>query len=358
MQGTVRVWGKLARIRSCRHYSVPSATAIHANLDPFTEILKTFDAPIRYAVAYGSAVFPQKETKKENSMIDFIFGVTHPEHWHSLNIRQHRHHYSVVANLGSRTVAVLQERFGAGLYYNPDVTVNGVRIKYGVISMETLLQDLKYWETLYVAGRMQKPLAVLRDDARVSLANQQNLRNAVRTALLLLPHEFTEEDLFLTIVALSYHGDFRMSVGENPRKVYNIVHGQFSQLQDLYKPVVENLPNVSYAYDDKLQQDEDVKLKGIMLQQLPPRFLDRIRHHHRWYLSRAGLQNQAPQGEPDFSRSIAESPELSLYTQKALAETIWWPALTQSIKGILTGGLSRSWQYVLAKMKKRYGKSK
>ena len=48
-------------------------------------------------------------------------------------------------------------------------------------------------------------------------------------------------------------GDFRMTVGENPRKVYNIVQGQLSQLQNLYRPVIDHLPNVAYAYDDKLQ---------------------------------------------------------------------------------------------------------
>ncbi|TPX48791.1 phosphatidate cytidylyltransferase [Synchytrium endobioticum] len=337
----------------CKRSHTTGPAFLQGHPDPFLRVISAFDAPIRYAIAYGSGVFPQQGQKKENSMIDFIFGVTHPEHWHSLNIRQNPQHYSFLSAFGSRSIAILQERVGAGLYYNPDVNVNGMNIKYGVISMEGLLQDLKCWETLYVAGRMQKPTLVLRDDARVKLANEQNLRNAVRAALLLLPHEFTEEDLFLTIVALSYHGDFRMRVGENPRKVYNIVHGQLPQLQDLYRPVVEHLPNVVYFCDDKLQQDDDVKLRALMLQQLPKGFFERIGHHHRWYLSRVGYQNNAPQEESAFSQSIVESPEIALYTQKALAETIRWPALSQSLKGILTAGLVRSWQYVLAKLKKR-----
>ena len=85
-------------------------------------------------------------------------------------------------------------------------------------------------------------------------------------------------------------------------------------------------------------------------------------------------------GEPNFSQSIAQSPEVALYAQKgrdsvtrvihpqtsalrlyqntlvALVETIRWPALTQSIKGLLTGGIVRSWNYVLAKLRKASSK--
>lgn len=72
------------------------------------------------------------------------------------------------------------------------------------------MSDLTNWNTFYLAGRLQKPTVVIRDDARVYLANQNNLRNAVCIALLNLPQQFSEEDLFLEIAGLSYKGDFRM----------------------------------------------------------------------------------------------------------------------------------------------------
>lgn len=34
-------------------------------------------------------------------------------------------------------------------------------IKYGVIAVEDLVHDLRTWSTLYVSGRMQKPVRTL-----------------------------------------------------------------------------------------------------------------------------------------------------------------------------------------------------
>ena len=54
----------------------------------------------------------------------------------------------------------------------------------------------------------------MRDDPRVHLANQENLTNALRVALLILPEQFTLETLFLTIAGLSYHGTLFFAVND------------------------------------------------------------------------------------------------------------------------------------------------
>ena len=136
------------------------------------QILWQFRAPIRYAFAYGSGVFPQSKPGRPFSsssatsihpkpppavvkaqggtpkVIDFIFGVSHTQHWHSLNLTQHRDHYSALGSLGSGAVSAVQDKWGAGVYFNPYVTVNGTLIKYGVVNLDTLCTDLSEWSTL------------------------------------------------------------------------------------------------------------------------------------------------------------------------------------------------------------------
>jgi translocator assembly and maintenance protein 41 len=59
-------------------------------------------------------------------MVDFIFAVSHPQHWHSLNLQANPHHYSFLGRLGSKVVSTVQDRYGAGVYFNPYVEVNGM----------------------------------------------------------------------------------------------------------------------------------------------------------------------------------------------------------------------------------------
>ncbi|KAJ3186557.1 Mitochondrial translocator assembly and maintenance protein 41 [Gaertneriomyces sp. JEL0708] len=329
--------------------------------DLLQAVVHDFHAPIRFAVAYGSGVFPQKgynyqksqPGSKEGPMVDFIFGVTHPAHWHSLNIRQNRHHYSSLALLGSGVISRVQEQTGAGIYFNPDVDVAGMRIKYGVVSMDTLIRDLSDWETLYLAGRLSKPVKILRDDARVTIANRKNQRSTLRTALLLLPQEFSEEDLFLTIAGLSYRGDFRMTVGENPHKLYNMVSTQMDLFREIYKPIIEDLPNVTYTAPDTIQQDTDLRLQAALLQKLPKTLYNKIHQHHRWYLSNHGERiKMLDVEEPGLSQSIAASPDLPRYTEKSIVEIVKWPAMAQAIKGVFTAGIGRAVTYAVAKLKK------
>ena len=64
-------------------------------------------------------------------------------------------------------------------------------IKYGVIGTQLLYDDLQYWDSLYIAGRMQKPVLMLKDYAKLPMARKNNLDSAVTMALLLLPERFT-----------------------------------------------------------------------------------------------------------------------------------------------------------------------
>ena len=364
------------------------------------QILWKFRAPIRYAFAYGSGVFPQTSSSSQSSsklhpnpspaistvqkgngkMIDFIFGVSYTQHWHSMNLQHHRDHYSAVGSLGSAFVSRIQDHWGAGVYFNPYVTVNGTLIKYGVVNLDTLCRDLSTWDTLYLAGRLQKPVKILRDDPRVRLANQVNLISAVRTALLLLPPTFTEQDLYKTITGISFLGDPRMSLGaENLNKVSNIVEHQLPNFRRLYAPLIENLPNVSFLdprssspafFDDldanaTLAQDMDPVKRGNMVRRLPKNFREKLyfQYQSKYQIPRLEfnkMMDQANDEDPSrikrkqggpFEQKIAGDEQVSLNKEvsAAIAKVIKWPSWSQSTKGPVTAGFRNAWRYSMEK---------
>lgn len=109
-----------------RNQLLPVPSSTRALLE---RIVGSFNAPIRYAFAYGSGVFGQagyEQGNKDSPMLDFVFAVTHPDHWHSMNLHQHPGHYPLHARaLGSSYVATVQE-LGPGLWFNTFVPMHGV----------------------------------------------------------------------------------------------------------------------------------------------------------------------------------------------------------------------------------------
>ncbi|KAF7515371.1 hypothetical protein PCG10_003363 [Penicillium crustosum] len=362
-------------------------------------ILWQFKAPIRYAFAYGSGVFPQNGSgapssslhpsaptaiqnmqKGSGKMIDFIFGVSYSQHWHDINLHQHRDHYSGLGSLGSYTVSQVQDRFGAGVYFHPYITVNGTMIKYGVVNLDTLCRDLTQWDTMYLAGRLQKPVKILRDHPKVRLANQMNLLSALRVALLLLPERFSEFELYSTIAGMSYMGDLRMALpAEDPSKVRNIVSGQMAHFRRLYAPLIENLPNVTFqdprcSNDDwiddpnailAMAQDMDPVMRGNMVRRLPESFRQKLyfQYQSRFGIPRADFNKMVqeskdsdevlrrPQGG-SFERRIAGDDHLQEEVAKSIEKTIRWPSTVQTIKAPFTAGLGKSWTYIMEKRDK------
>lgn len=370
-------------------------------------MLRQFSAPIVYCFAYGSGVFPQENAKQSITeagfravhpkppealvksqkgspkMIDFIFGVTHIQHWHSINMKQHRDHYSGIASLGSGLVTNVQ-RWGAGVYFNPYVEVNGMLIKYGVTSIDNLVKDLSTWDSLYLAGRLQKPVKILRDHPRVRLANQHNLLSAVRTAMLLLPTDFTEAQLYSTIAGLSYLGDPRMALPtENKSKVTNIVDNNIVHFRRLYAPLIKTLPNIDFTtscrLDDEdwvlnpkannqLQQDMDPVKRSNMVRRLPTKFRERLyfQYQKKFSMPRGEFNKMMESSSDDESvsirrrqggeferRIVADDPaQLRDIVRTVIKQTVNWPSTVTSMKGLLTGGWSRTIRYLGEKFAK------
>ncbi|KAI8935294.1 hypothetical protein NX059_007882 [Plenodomus lindquistii] len=370
-------------------------------------ILRKFP-PITYAFAYGSGVFPQSAAtasrttqsphpnppeailnwqKGGGKMIDFILMPRFSQHFHSLNLREHRDHYSFLGSLGSGVISHIQDKYGAGAYFNPYVVVNGTMIKYAVVNYETLHRDLSEWDTLYFAGRLHKPCKILIEEPNIRVANQRNLLSAVRCSLLLLPETFTEKELYSTITGLSYQGDPRMSYGgENPKKISNIVTHQLRNFRLLYHDLLMSLPNVRYADDQaiakpdwvdntdldlKLSQDLDPDRLANMVRRLPKKFREKVYFQYRGKFGISGREYQdmlqankdevtsgilKKQVAGDFDKRIAAEKDLPDMVTKAINQTVKWPATVQSLKGLLSAGPIRSWQYM--KEKREKGKMK
>ncbi len=79
----------------------------------------------------------------------------------------------------------------------------------------------------------------LPDDLKIAIS--KNLRSALAFSILLLPQTFSEEDLYETIAGLSFMGDYRVGLAENPNKVRNIVFSgnNVEHFRSLYHDSIE-----------------------------------------------------------------------------------------------------------------------
>lgn len=308
----------------------------------FAHAVKQFPEGIEGAFAYGSGVFQQKNNKpsKEN-MVDLILIVKDPILWHQANLAEHPAHYSFIKHLGPSFIANLQCSYGAHVYFNTLVEFEGRMIKYGVISVSDFLHDLRDWSTLYISGRLHKPVLKTEEFINGSLKNafKKNLANAVTTSLLMLPEEFEERDLYLTITGLSYLGDFRMIFGEDKNKVKNIVLPNMDYFKLLYKETVEKIPNMNISRS-RCFQDCSPKARLETLNSLPLTLKRKLLNY-----SKAEIF--------DPSSMLLKNPSLcSALVAKSVGSIVRYPSITQSVKGIMTAGFKKSVFYSLAKIQK------
>ena len=66
-------------------------------------------------------------------------------------------------------------------------------VKYGTVSTSALIRDLWTWDSMFMAGRLHKPVLYLAEDALINEAMSANLDSALAAALLFLPARFTSQ---------------------------------------------------------------------------------------------------------------------------------------------------------------------
>ena len=295
-----------------------------------------------HAFGYGSGCFAQNPTPTPPPMLDLILSTPNPHQFHAQNLISHPHHYtSLMHFLGPTTITALQRDFGASCWFNPLVSITPKNhqprtIKYGVVHEDDLVLDLKTWSSLYLAGRMMKPIGGVRESDRVREAMNCNFRSATAAGLLLLLGDTNRskidfDELFGSIANISYAGDVRMKVGgEDPNKVNKLVtsEGQRERFVEIYRPWLIELEKRGVGAVDfeegaiRLENSDGCREELI-----------------RWL----------PEGIAKKLKS--EKFELNLF-ESLLGEIVFSSSLKQSCKGVLTAGVMRSAVYAGAKFRK------
>lgn len=276
--------------------------------------------------------------------------INDPVQWHRDNRIRNADHYSTLFPMTDTTIAWIQS-LGAGMWYNALVPMGITKfpkrmMKYGVISKTKLLEDLSTWSSVYIAGRLHKPVQYLMKNKEIEAMIEENKRLALMVTLSLLPRVFREVDLYLKLASLSYIGDPRMVIGENPKKVVNLVTPIVSVYRDLYKSTLAeiglstNLKLLTEHGQDGLHtvytQDVSRSTRWSMALQFPLT-LRRI----LFIRGRARISKRLPPSKTAI--------------RTALASIVTKSAVPQSAKGMLTVGIAKVSQYLFAKMMKRFG---
>ncbi|KAI3988582.1 hypothetical protein MKX01_011479 [Papaver californicum] len=299
--------------------------------------------PVEFCCSYRSSLLPNNNDK--STMVDYIIGVSDPLRWHDRNLKMNRNHYAswMMQFGGAKVITGVAERIGVGVHYNPYVTWEDRMVKYGVVRMHNLVQDLLNWESFYLSGRLQKPVHILADNIDIENLNLNNLRAATSTALLLLSSEFSEEDLYAKICSLSYMGDLRMFFAEDKNKVKRIVQGQFDLFQKSYKPFVDeyaakDLLRFSSSSDPRVLIAQDCALSATcsLVSSLPSKVLSGMG-------MRLGDKVKV---------SEAAREETVEYLRKVLRRKVMVSSARLAFAGLLSAGAVNSAQYLARKMGK------
>ncbi|WWC67994.1 uncharacterized protein I206_101913 [Kwoniella pini CBS 10737] len=342
-----------------------------ASYNQLRPLIDTFEAPIDWAVAYGSGVMKQAQTKPGDSpsLVDLLLSTSSPIDFHTINLRQNPSHYPLHARLiGAKGISHIQENWGANVWYVTNVKIGNTSVKYGIISNSSLIQDLNEWKTFYLSGRLQKPtLPLILSNSSLNELNQaikKNLKSALCFGLLLCPKEFKEDYLWEKITGLSYSGDPRMSIpgGENPEKIKNIVRGLGARegFRNMYEPFLKEL-GIGFLEDKDKKEDKfknGWKGEGESLLYQPNSTEYQIQLFNSLPLS---LRHSVLSHFPNVSNQQSEKEELLTKIKdpkfiptisSELRNIIHKPALRQSIKGLFTAGFTKSFWYALAKIQK------
>lgn len=259
-----------------------------------------------------------------------------------------------MAGLGPKTVTCVADRIGVGVHFNPFVEWKDKMIKYGVVRMQDLARDVLTWDRFFLSGRLQKPVHVLVDNWDIRKVNLVNLKSAISAALLLLPPEFSEEDLYAKICSLSYMGDLRMLFAEDKNKVKKIVHGNFQSFRSMYKPMLleyaaEGLFKSHFiAHQESFKQDCGLSATSSLFSSLPLTI-------QRGLVPKLGSKHESREtGIATPQILVSSREEAANCLSRSLRHKVMVSSVRQAASGVLTAGGVNAARYLVKKMSKAW----
>jgi translocator assembly and maintenance protein 41 len=200
----------------------------------------------RAVFGYGSGVFKQ-DIPVGKPQTDVIFVVDDIRQWHKDNMSENSGDYSLIGRIhlsGENVDRIKGKNF---VTYVSDIKGSeGDTFKYGVVENSDFQRGLCTWDNMFLVGRFHKPILDVMSNETVRQVIAKNRDRAFRVACILSNSVTDKESIFRMLCGLSYMGDARMKIAENPNKVRNIVKGNWPNLENIYKfnePYVKVLTN-------------------------------------------------------------------------------------------------------------------
>ncbi|KAJ7288320.1 mitochondrial matrix Mmp37-domain-containing protein [Mycena rebaudengoi] len=329
-----------------RNQLLPVSNSTRALLE---SIVEQFDAPIRYAFAYGSGVFeqdsyPASSTAADAPMLDFMFAVTHPAHFHSINMQQHPSHYTLHGRvLGSSYISRMQE-LGPGVWFNTMIPMGGVTIKYGVTTVDTLCSDLLNWRSLYLAGRMHKPLRISQGRRALCASRSRSTSpppcaprssrspptSPRRSSSSASPASATSATRACCSPRRTA-ARCKTSCASRPRSSASCIIGWSWGCPAVHWP----------AHAATIQQDVTPHARAAHLRKLPSNLLAGVRNNY----SRAAAAPSYEADESAYWIRLAGDERLPVALGEELKRIVRYPATVQTLKGLSSAGLGKSFRY-------------
>ena len=286
--------------------------------------------PLAKAVfGYGSGVFKQSRTSG-TPQTDVIFVVDDIMEWHRDNMCSNSGDYSLIGKIHLSTDNIDRIKGRNFITYFSDVKDGDMTFKYGVVEEDDFNRGLSTWDNLFLVGRFHKPVLDVISDGVLRNVISKNRDCAFRIACLLSNQVTDKESVYRMLCSLSYMGDVRMKIAEDPHKVESIVKGSFNNFERIY---TFNEPYV------RLFSNGDVLINHSLLlyeiEKLPSKLVD--------YLAELGTDlSDLDMVRRNILRYIVE------HNKKE--------SRAQIVEGIKTNGVVRSTSYALRKVMKKIGK--